>query len=128
MASNFVHLHAHSEYSLLDGSIKVERLVARAKELGMPAVALTDHGNMFGMIHFYRSARKAGIKPILGMEAYITRGSRHDRTRKQGELSQTDHLILLARNIDGYHNLIKLSSIAYTEGFYYKPRIDFELL
>ncbi len=128
MASNFVHLHAHSEYSLLDGSIKVERLVARAKELEMPAVALTDHGNMFGMIHFYRSARKAGIKPILGMEAYITRGSRHDRTRKQGELSQTDHLILLARNIDGYHNLIKLSSIAYTEGFYYKPRIDFELL
>ena len=128
MASNFVHLHAHSEYSLLDGSIKVERLVARAKELGMPAVALTDHGNMFGMIHFYRASRKAGIKPILGMEAYITRGSRHDRTRKQGELSQTDHLILLARNIDGYHNLIKLSSIAYTEGFYYKPRIDFEVL
>jgi DNA polymerase-3 subunit alpha len=128
MAGNFVHLHAHSEYSLLDGSIKVERLVSHAKELGMPAVALTDHGNMFGIIHFYRAARKAGIKPIIGMEAYITRGSLHDRTRKQSELSQTDHLILLAKNIDGYHNLIRLSSTAYTEGFYYKPRIDFELL
>ncbi|MCK5406001.1 MAG: PHP domain-containing protein, partial [Candidatus Krumholzibacteria bacterium] len=114
MSCNFVHLHAHSEYSLLDGSIKVERLVNRAKELGMPAVALTDHGNMFGMIHFYRAARKAKIKPILGIEAYITRRSRHDRSRKKGELSQTDHLILLARNVEGYHNLIHLSSIGYT--------------
>jgi DNA polymerase-3 subunit alpha len=128
MPGNFVHLHAHSEYSLLDGSVKVERLIDRAKELGMPAVALTDHGNMFGMIHFYRAARKAGIKPLLGMEAYITRGSRHDRSRKKGELSQTDHLILLARDVEGYHNLIRLSSIAYTEGFYYKPRIDFDVL
>jgi DNA polymerase-3 subunit alpha len=128
MSGSFVHLHAHSEYSLLDGSVKVERLIDRAKELGMPAVALTDHGNMFGMIHFYRAARKAGIKPILGMEAYITRGSRHDRSRKKGERSQTDHLILLARNIEGYHNLIRMSSIAYTEGFYYKPRIDFDVL
>jgi DNA polymerase-3 subunit alpha len=128
MPGNFVHLHAHSEYSLLDGSIKVDRLVARAKELGMPAVALTDHGNMFGVIHFYRAARKAGIKPIIGIEAYITRGSLHDRTRKQNEMSHTDHLILLAKNIEGYRNLIRLSSIAYTEGFYYKPRIDFELL
>jgi DNA polymerase-3 subunit alpha len=128
MSSNFVHLHAHSEYSLLDGSIKVENLVKRAKELGMPAVALTDHGNMFGMVHFYRAARKHGIKPILGMEAYITRGSRHDRTRKKGEMSQIDHLILLARNLQGYHNLIRLASIAYLEGFYYKPRIDFEVL
>jgi DNA polymerase-3 subunit alpha len=125
---NFVHLHTHSEYSLLDGAIKVKRLIERVQELGMPAVALTDHGNMFGMIHFYRAARKADVKPILGMEAYITRGSRHDRSRKKGELSQTDHLILLARNLEGYHNLIKLSSLAYTEGFYYKPRIDFELL
>ncbi len=128
MPSQFVHLHAHSEFSLLDGSIKVEKLVKRAVELDMPAVALTDHGNMFGMIHFYRAARKHGIKPILGMEAYITRGSRHDRTRHAGEKSQTDHLILLARNLTGYHNLVKLSSIAFTEGFYYKPRIDFEVL
>jgi len=125
---NFVHLHAHSEYSLLDGSIKVESLVRCAKDHGMPAIALTDHGNMFGMVHFYRAARRAGIKPILGMEAYITRGSRHDRTRRKGEQSQTDHLILLARNLEGYHNLIRLSSIAYLEGFYYKPRIDFEVL
>jgi DNA polymerase-3 subunit alpha len=128
MSASFVHLHAHSEYSLLDGSIKVKNLVRRAKELDMPAVALTDHGNLFGMIHFYKAAKRAGIKPILGMEAYITRGSRHDRGRKKGEPSQTDHLILLARNLDGYHNLIKLSSIAYLEGFYYKPRIDFETL
>jgi DNA polymerase-3 subunit alpha len=128
MPGNFVHLHAHSEYSLLDGSVKVDRLVGRAKELDMPAVALTDHGNMFGMIHFYRAAQKAGIKPIMGMETYITRGSRHDRSRRKGESSQADHLILLARNLAGYHNLIRLSSIAYTEGFYYKPRIDFETL
>jgi len=128
MPASFVHLHAHSEFSLLDGSIKVGDLVKRAKDMGMPAVALTDHGNLFGMIHFYRAARKAGIKPILGMEAYITRGSRHDRGRKKGEPSQTDHLILLARNLEGYHNLVKLSSIAYLEGFYYKPRVDFETL
>jgi DNA polymerase-3 subunit alpha len=128
MPASFVHLHAHSEYSLLDGSIKVKDLVQRAKDLEMPAVALTDHGNLFGMIHFYQAARRTGIKPILGMEAYITRGSRHDRGRKKGEPSQTDHLILLARNLEGYHNLIKMSSIAYLEGFYYKPRIDFEVL
>lgn len=128
MPAPFVHLHAHSEYSLLDGSIKVKDLVRRAQELEMPAVALTDHGNLFGMIHFYKAAKRAGIRPVLGMEAYITRGSRLDRGRKKGEPSQTDHLILLARNLEGYHNLIKLSSIAYLEGFYYKPRIDFETL
>jgi DNA polymerase-3 subunit alpha len=128
MPAPFVHLHAHSEFSLLDGSIKVEDLVRRARELEMPAIALTDHGSLFGLIHFYRAAKKHGIKPILGMEAYITRGSRHDRGRKKGEPSQTDHLILLARDLAGYHNLIKLSSTAYLEGFYYKPRIDFDLL
>ena len=128
MPASFVHLHAHSEYSLLDGSVKVVDLVRRAKELDMPAVALTDHGNMHGAIHFYRAAKKAGIRPVVGMEAYITRGSRHDRGRKKGEPSHTDHLILLARNLEGYHNLVKLSSIAFLEGFYYKPRIDFETL
>jgi DNA polymerase-3 subunit alpha len=128
MPAPFVHLHAHSEYSLLDGSILVENLVKRARELDMPAVALTDHGNLFGLIHFYKAAKKQGVKPILGMEAYITRGSRHDRGRKKGEPSHTDHLILLARNLEGYHNLVKLSSTAYLEGFYYKPRIDFEVL
>ena len=128
MPASFVHLHAHSEYSLLDGSIKVRDLVRRARELDMPAVALTDHGNMHGAIHFYRAAKKAGIRPVIGMEAYITRGSRHDRGRKKGEPSHTDHLILLARNLEGYHNLVKLSSTAFLEGFYYKPRIDFEVL
>ncbi len=128
MASGFVHLHAHTEYSLLDGSIRVERLVERARELGMPAVAITDHGNLFGLIHFYRAARRAGIRPILGMEAYITRGSRHDRSRRREEMARTDHLILLARNLEGYHNLIRLSSVGYLEGFYYKPRIDFDVL
>ncbi len=128
MPAPFVHLHAHSEYSLLDGSIKVEDLVRRARELDMPALALTDHGSLFGLIHFYKAARKHRVKPILGMEAYITRGSRHDRGRKKGEPSHTDHLILLAQSLEGYHNLIKLSSIAYLEGFYYKPRIDFDLL
>jgi DNA polymerase-3 subunit alpha len=88
MPASFVHLHAHSEYSLLDGSIKVVDLVKRAKELDMPAVALTDHGNMHGAIHFYRAAKKAGIRPVIGMEAYITRGSRHDRGRKKGEPSK----------------------------------------
>ena len=128
MPAPFVHLHAHSEFSLLDGSIKVEDLVRRAHDLGMPAVALTDHGSLFGLIHFYKAAKKHGIKPIMGMEAYITRGSRHDRGRKKGEPSHTDHLILLARDLEGYHNLVKLSSIAYLEGFYYKPRIDFDVL
>ena len=128
MPSPFVHLHSHSEYSLLDGAIKVEKLVERAKELDMPAVALTDHGNMFGAVKFYKTARKAGIKPIVGMEAYVTRGSRFDKTKKKGELGQINHLILLARNREGYSNLMKLSSLGYTEGFYYKPRIDWELL
>ncbi|MEJ2720323.1 MAG: DNA polymerase III subunit alpha, partial [bacterium] len=98
------------------------------KKLGMSAVALTDHGNMFGAVKFYKTARKAKIKPILGIEAYVTRGSRVDKAKKQGELSQINHLILLARNDDGYRNLLRLSSIGYLEGFYYKPRIDMEVL
>jgi DNA polymerase-3 subunit alpha len=128
MSSPFVHLHVHSEYSLLDGAIKVEKLVERAKELDMPAVALTDHGNMFGAVKFYKTARAAGIKPLIGIEAYVTRGNRWDRTRKKGELGHINHLILLARNLEGYQNLMKLSSIGYLEGFYYKPRIDMEAL
>lgn len=128
MSSDFVHLHAHSEYSLLDGAIKLKNLVRRAVECEMPAVALTDHGNMFGAVKFYREARAAGLKPIIGMEAYITRGSRFEKDKKQAEQSQIDHLILLARNIQGYRNLIRLSSTAFLDGFYYKPRIDFEVL
>ncbi|MDH3215614.1 MAG: DNA polymerase III subunit alpha [Candidatus Krumholzibacteria bacterium] len=128
MPSNFVHLHVHSEYSLLDGAIRVEKLVERAEQLDMSAVALTDHGNMFGAITFYRAARERGIKPIIGMEAYVTRGNRWDKTKKQGELSQINHLVLLARDIEGYRNLMRLSSLGYLEGFYYKPRIDMDLL
>jgi DNA polymerase-3 subunit alpha len=128
MSSDFVHLHTHSEYSLLDGAIKLKNLVQRAKECGMPALALTDHGNMFGAVQFYREARAAGVKPIIGLEAYITRGSRLDKDKKKAEQSQIDHLILLARNMQGYRNLIRLSSTAFLEGFYYKPRIDFEVL
>jgi len=128
MSSPFVHLHVHSEYSLLDGSIRVDKLVDRAKQLDMSAVALTDHGNMFGAVRFYRTARACGIKPIIGMEAYVTRGSRWDKTKKKGELGQINHLILLARNVEGYRNLMRLSSTGYLEGFYYKPRIDMEVL
>jgi DNA polymerase-3 subunit alpha len=113
---------------LLDGAIRVDRLIRRTKELGMSAVALTDHGNMFGAVRFYRMARAAGIKPILGMEAYVTRGPRADRLKKKGELSQIHHLILLAHSNEGYRNLMRLSSIGYLEGFYYKPRIDLETL
>jgi len=128
MSSDFVHLHTHSEYSLLDGAIKLKNLVRRAKECEMPAVALTDHGNMFGAVKFYREARAAGLNPIIGMEAYITRGSRLDKDKKKAEQSQIDHLVLLARDVQGYRNLIRLSSTAFLEGFYYKPRIDFDVL
>jgi DNA polymerase-3 subunit alpha len=128
MPGDFTHLHVHSEYSLLDGAIRVDRLIKRARELGMEAVALTDHGNMFGAVRFYRTARDAGVKPILGMEAYVTRGHRADKMRKKGELAQIHHLILLAHNNEGYRNLMRLSSIGYLEGFYYKPRIDMETL
>ena len=128
MSSPFVHLHVHSEYSLLDGAIRVEKLVERAKQLDMDSIALTDHGNMFGAVKFYKTARAQGVKPIIGMEAYVTRGSRWDKTKKKGELGHINHLILLARNDEGYGNLMQLSSIGYLEGFYYKPRIDMDLL
>src|SRR5205085_12357048 len=121
--ADFVHLHNHSDYSLLDGASPIPRMVQRAAELGMPAVALTDHGAMFGAVEFYQQAKKAGVKPIMGMEAYVTRGSRRDRTRDTAH-----HLVLLARNEEGFKNLMKLSSLAFLEGFYYKPRVDHELL
>ncbi len=128
MSSPFVHLHVHSEYSLLDGAIRVDKLVERARQLDMDSLALTDHGNMFGAVKFYKTARAKGVKPIIGMEAYVTRGSRWDKTKKKGELGQINHLILLARNNEGYANLMRLSSIGYLDGFYYKPRIDMEVL
>lgn len=123
----FVHLHVHSHYSLLDGLTKIDDLVESAKADGAPAVALTDHGVMYGAIEFYEKCKKEGIKPIIGVEAYLTPGSRHDRTIRPDEKNYY-HLVLLAKNNTGYHNLIKLTSIAHVEGFYYKPRIDWEVL
>jgi len=123
---SFVHLHLHSHYSLLDGATRIEALVARAKEYNMPAVAITDHGNMFGAIEFYLAAQKAGIKPIIGAELYIARGDR--RVKEVVEGRESYHLVLLAQNLTGYHNLLRLSSIGYTEGFYRRPRIDKEVL
>ncbi len=124
----FVHLHNHSHYSLLDGACRIEDLVAQCAEYDMPAIALTDHGNMFGAIEFYRTAMNAGIKPIIGMEAYIAPRSRFDRTAAKGGSDASYHLVLLAKNEKGYRNLLKLSTAGYLEGFYYKPRIDKEIL
>ncbi|MHC4519400.1 MAG: DNA polymerase III subunit alpha [Planctomycetota bacterium] len=124
----FTHLHLHSQYSLLDGAIPFERLFGRCQEYGMGAVALTDHGNLFGAIEFYTKAVKAGVKPIIGIEAYIAPNSRFEKTGGGGVKENTFHLILLAENLSGYRNLMKLSSIGYTEGFYYRPRIDKEVL
>ncbi len=123
---SFVHLHLHTQYSLLDGAIRIDELVKKAKEYNMPAVAITDHGNMFGVIELYKECKKNGIKPIIGCEFYVAPRSRFE---KQGKLdSEPNHLILLAMNNVGYKNLVKLSSLSYTEGFYYKPRIDIELI
>jgi len=128
MASSFVHLHLHTQFSLLDGANQIDPLVQQVKAFGQPAVAITDHGNMFGAIEFYRKAKEAGIKPIIGCEAYMALGSR--LAKKDSGLAHNDyyHLILLARNLTGYQNLIKLVSRAYLEGFYYKPRMDKEIL
>ena len=125
---SFVHLHTHSEYSLLDGANRLGDLVRRAADYEMPALALTDHGCLFGAWHFRKAAEGAGIKPIIGMEAYVAPGSRFERTRGgQGDRAYY-HLVLLARDRQGYQNLVKLSSMGYTEGFYYKPRVDREIL
>ena len=124
----FTHLHLHTQYSLLDGAIPAGRLFSRCAELGMDSVAITDHGNMFGVVDFYTKARDAGIKPIIGIEAYIAPGSRHEKGGGGGVKDNAYHLILLAETTQGYKNLLKLSSIGYTEGFYYRPRIDKECL
>ena len=123
----FTHLHVHTEYSLLDGSSKIKELTARAKELGMDSMAITDHGVMYGVIDFYRAAREAGIKPILGCEVYVAPGSRFDRESGAGD-DRYYHLILLAENNAGYKNLMKIVSKGFVDGFYYKPRVDLELL
>ncbi|MEX0776658.1 MAG: DNA polymerase III subunit alpha [Phycisphaeraceae bacterium] len=126
-SNQFVHLHVHSQYSLLDGACRTAALVSRAKALGQSAVAITDHGCLFGVIDFYQKAVDQGIKPIIGIEAYMAAGSRRDRT-STGVKDGGYHLLLLAENLTGYQNLLKLGSIAYTEGYYYKPRIDKEVL
>lgn len=120
---SFTHLHVHTEYSLLDGASRIGDLVSTTKELGMEAIAITDHGNMFGVIDFYKEAKNQGIKPIIGCEVYVCRGSLYEK--KDRDLA---HLILLAENNEGYKNLMKIVSISYTQGFYYKPRVDKELL
>ena len=123
----FTHLHVHTEYSLLDGSSKIKELVARAKELGMDSLAITDHGVMYGVIDFYRAAKDAGIKPIIGCEIYVSPGSRFERETGHNE-DRYYHLVLLAENDKGYHNLMKIVSKGFTEGYYYKPRVDYEVL
>jgi DNA polymerase-3 subunit alpha len=117
----FAHLHVHTEYSLLDGLSRIEPLVARAKELGMDSLAITDHGALHGVIDFYRAAKKVGVKPIIGCEMYVAYGSRH--SREPGDKSQF-HLTVLAKNNTGYENLLKLVTKANLEGFYYKPRVE----
>ena len=123
--STFVHLHNHSDYSLLDGAMKTKAMARKAAQFGQPALALTDHGNMFGAVEFYQDCTKEGIKPIIGMEAYVT-ADRHNRVADPANRSH--HMVLLAQNAAGYRNLVHLSSIGYLEGFYYRPRIDREVL
>ena len=123
---SFVHLHTHSEYSLLDGASRISEMVRHAVETGMPAIALTDHGVLYGAVDLYLQAKAAGINPIIGQEAYVATRSRH---QKEGRADRDPyHLILLVKNLAGYRNLIKLSSLAHLEGYYYKPRIDKALL
>jgi DNA polymerase-3 subunit alpha len=122
----FTHLHVHSHYSLLDGLTKIDELIQKAKDEGCDSLALTDHGVMYGAIEFYQKCKKAGLKPIIGVEAYLAPGSRLDKNVKSDERNY--HLVLLAKDKIGYKNLIKLTSIAHLEGFYYKPRIDWEVL
>ncbi len=125
---NFVHLHVHSDYSLLDGCCRIDRLTQRASELGMSAIALTDHGNLFGAIDFYMAAKSKGIKPLIGCELYLSEGSRLEKQGRSDEGRSIFHLGLIARNIEGYQNLLKLVSDAHLKGFYYKPRTDLETL
>ncbi|HYH48454.1 MAG TPA: DNA polymerase III subunit alpha, partial [Acidimicrobiia bacterium] len=126
MASSFVHLHLHTEFSMLDGAARISDVMKAAAEDGQPAIGITDHGNMYGVLDFYAAAKKAGIQPIIGMEGYFVAGSRHDRPRRADH--EIFHLTLLSETTKGYQNLIKVSSAAYLDGFFYKPRLDFELL
>src|SRR4029450_10815426 len=123
---SFVHLHLHTEYSLLDGTIRMEKLMKKAAEFGMPAVAITDHGNLHGAIEVYQEAQRAGVKPIIGCEAYIAPGSHKDRPGTRRDSAY--HFTLLAENETGYRNLVKLLTAAHLDGFHYAPRIDKQLL
>src|SRR5579862_8099731 len=124
--SQFVHLHLHTEFSLLDGACRIDEVLDQALALKMPAIAVTEHGNMFSSVIFHDHARKRGLNPILGCEVYVAPGARQDKSGNPG--ATQNHLVLLAQDLEGYHNLIKLVSAGYTEGFYYKPRIDKALL
>jgi DNA polymerase-3 subunit alpha len=129
MPERFTHLHLHSHYSLLDSTIKIDELVRQVAALGMPAVALTDHGNLFGAYEFYSATRKAGVKGILGCEVYVAPGGRRERSgNPHGANKPYHHLVLLAENQRGWENLMSLVTSGYLEGFYHKPRIDKELL
>lgn len=127
-APTFVHLHNHSQFSLLDGASRLDELVEQAVRFEMPALAITDHGNLFGAIPFFEAATARGIKPILGCETYVAPGSRADRTAPAGGRKPYHHLLLLVRNREGYANLMRLSTAGFLEGYYYRPRVDKELL
>src|SRR5579863_8501555 len=124
----FVHLHLHTDYSMLDGACDVEKLCQRAKELGMPAVAMTDHGNIFGAVHFFSAAKSAGIKPIVGCELYVCKKDDHRIERTPPEGDTYNHLLVLAETDEGYRNLIKITSEASLHGMYYKPRVSKKFL
>jgi DNA polymerase III subunit alpha len=138
MAGSFTHLHLHTEFSMLDGAARIDEVVGAARADGQPAIGITDHGNMYGVLDFYKACNRQGIKPIIGTEAYMAADSRHERPRRTGR-SEDDggggdngnklyyHLTLLAESNVGYRNLMQLSSLAYLEGYYYKPRMDWEL-
>ena len=128
MTSEFVHLHNHSDYSLLDGAQRIDQLVNTIDDLNMDAVALTEHGNMFSVLPYYKQAKNAGIKPIIGCEIYVAVGSRFEKKSRSDGGWGNNHLILLAQNFTGYKNLMKLVTAGYLEGFYYRPRIDMDLL
>ena len=126
--SQFVHLHLHTDYSLLDGACDVDKLVTHVKSLGMPAVAMTDHGNIFGAVHFFNAAKAAGIKPIVGCELYVCKKADHHTRRLPPEGDSYNHLLVLAENEEGYRNLVSITSEASLHGFYYKPRISKQYL
>src|SRR5688500_5166806 len=126
--AGFVHLHLHTEFSLLDGACRLDKLMDRAHELKFPAITISDHGVLYGAIEFYQAARNKGIKPIIGCEVYVAPGSRLEKKSSNGGRDVYNHLLLLAKDETGYKNLIKLVTIAHLEGYYYKPRIDKEIL